>query len=206
MPPAPHPPRPVPERIEDRLIVALDLADAGAARAMAERLDGIVSFFKLGLWLIFAEFERRRRLRHGKGLSRRQDVRHQPDRETGSWRRRARSAVTVHGDHDIIRAAVEGRRGSDASCDHRPHQTCRGANGPSGRGADPPPGRRVPASAVTDHRQPGRCARNSPPAGCRKLLVVTPGCGSRAALDDQKLPGRRLRRSQQGGLSSSSLM
>ena len=55
----PRPPRPVPARIEDRLIVALDLPDVGAARAMAERLDGIVSFFKLGLWLIFAPgFER----------------------------------------------------------------------------------------------------------------------------------------------------
>jgi orotidine-5'-phosphate decarboxylase len=41
-------------RIEDRLIVALDLPDVRGARAMAERLDGIVSFFKLGLWLIFA--------------------------------------------------------------------------------------------------------------------------------------------------------
>ena len=42
------------DHIEDRLIVALDLPDVAAARAMAERLDGIVSFFKLGLWLIFA--------------------------------------------------------------------------------------------------------------------------------------------------------
>src|SRR5438105_13154479 len=47
-------PRFTPDRIEDRLIVALDLPSIGAARAMAERLDGIVSFFKLGLWLIFA--------------------------------------------------------------------------------------------------------------------------------------------------------
>src|SRR5436190_12378603 len=51
--------RPVLARIEDRLIVALDLPEVEAARAMAERLDGVVSFFKLGLWLIFAPgFER----------------------------------------------------------------------------------------------------------------------------------------------------
>ena len=44
----------IPDHTEDRLIVALDLPTVAAARAMAERLDGIVSFFKLGLWLIFA--------------------------------------------------------------------------------------------------------------------------------------------------------
>ena len=47
-------PRPAEDRVEDRLIVALDLPTVAAARAMAERLDGVVSFFKLGLWLIFA--------------------------------------------------------------------------------------------------------------------------------------------------------
>src|SRR5689334_3436816 len=49
--PMPHPTQ---DPIEDRLIVALDLPTVAAARAMAERLDGVVSFFKLGLWLIFA--------------------------------------------------------------------------------------------------------------------------------------------------------
>jgi orotidine-5'-phosphate decarboxylase len=48
------PDRCVPERIEDRLIVALDVPTVAQARALVERLDGVVSFFKLGLWLIFA--------------------------------------------------------------------------------------------------------------------------------------------------------
>ena len=47
-------PRPLPACIADRLIVALDLPTVDAARTMAARLDGVVSFFKLGLWLIFA--------------------------------------------------------------------------------------------------------------------------------------------------------
>jgi len=38
----------------ERLIVALDLPDIRAAEAMAESLDGLVSFFKIGLWLAFA--------------------------------------------------------------------------------------------------------------------------------------------------------
>src|SRR5439155_27158781 len=46
--------RPVPARIADRLIVALDLPTVDEARAMSARLDGLVSFFKLGLWLTFA--------------------------------------------------------------------------------------------------------------------------------------------------------
>ena len=48
------PARQVPERIEDRLIVALDVPNVGEARALAATLDGIVSFFKVGLWLTFA--------------------------------------------------------------------------------------------------------------------------------------------------------
>jgi orotidine-5'-phosphate decarboxylase len=46
--------RKLPARMEDRLIVALDLPSVVEARAAVSRLDGIVSFYKLGLWLIFA--------------------------------------------------------------------------------------------------------------------------------------------------------
>jgi hypothetical protein len=47
-------PREIPERIEDRLIVALDVPSVGEARAIIDTLDGVVSFFKVGLWLQFA--------------------------------------------------------------------------------------------------------------------------------------------------------
>jgi orotidine-5'-phosphate decarboxylase len=47
-------PREIPERIEDRLIVALDVPSVAEAHALIDRLDGVVSFFKLGLWLQFA--------------------------------------------------------------------------------------------------------------------------------------------------------
>ena len=46
--------RGLPARMEDRLIVALDLPSVDAARGIVARLDGIVSFYKVGLWLIFA--------------------------------------------------------------------------------------------------------------------------------------------------------
>ena len=47
-------PRTVPARMDDRLIVALDLPNVAEARAVVAKLDGVATFFKIGLWLIFA--------------------------------------------------------------------------------------------------------------------------------------------------------
>ena len=41
--------RDIPIRIEDRLIVALDVRSIAEARRLVDELDGLVSFFKLGL-------------------------------------------------------------------------------------------------------------------------------------------------------------
>src|SRR5712672_47776 len=46
--------REVPDKIEDRLIVALDVPAVSEARALIDKLEGVVSFFKVGLWLQFA--------------------------------------------------------------------------------------------------------------------------------------------------------
>jgi orotidine-5'-phosphate decarboxylase len=46
--------REVPEKVEDRLIVALDVPAISEARAVIDKLEGMVSFFKVGLWLQFA--------------------------------------------------------------------------------------------------------------------------------------------------------
>src|SRR6266851_8682537 len=119
MPSAAQLSRPVPGRIADRLIVALDLPTVAEARTMAARLDGVVSFFKLGLWLTFAPgFERLLDELVGRGKQVFLDAKMFDIGETvkqGVMRAAERgvSLVTVHGDHDIIRAAVEGRRGSD---------------------------------------------------------------------------------------------
>ena len=101
--------------MEDRLIVALDLPEVAAAQRIVERLDGVVSFFKLGYWLMLAPgFEAflDRLVRSGKrifldtkmfdiGETVREGVRRAAERGI--------SFVTVHGDGDIVRAAVEGR-------------------------------------------------------------------------------------------------
>jgi orotidine-5'-phosphate decarboxylase len=117
--PPPTTDRPIPDRVADRLIVALDLPTVAQARVMAERLDGVVSFFKLGLWLIFAPgFERLFEELVARGNKVFLDAKMFDIGETvkqGVARavERGASFVTVHGDRDIIRAAVEGRRGSD---------------------------------------------------------------------------------------------
>lgn len=41
--------REVPEKVEDRLIVALDVPAISEARAVIDKLEGVVSFFKVGL-------------------------------------------------------------------------------------------------------------------------------------------------------------
>jgi orotidine-5'-phosphate decarboxylase len=196
--------RPVPGRIADRLIVALDLPDVGAARAMAERLDGIVSFFKLGLWLIFAPgFDRLADELVGQGKKVFLDAKMFDIGETvkeGVRRAAERgvSLVTVHGDHDIIRAAVEGKRDSelrilaitvltsidDAGLNEMGYLypveelirqrvaacTSLGCDGIIASPADVPGIRRLPSA--------------------EKLLVVTPGVRlAGAALDDQKRTG-----------------
>jgi orotidine-5'-phosphate decarboxylase len=46
---------PTPIQAKDRLILALDLPDIAAARAMVNSLDGVVNFFKVGLTLQLAE-------------------------------------------------------------------------------------------------------------------------------------------------------
>jgi orotidine-5'-phosphate decarboxylase len=107
--------RQLPARLEDRLIVALDLPSIAAAREIVARLDGVASFFKLGLWLIFAPgFEAflddllakdHRIFLDAKMFDIGETVRRGIERVA----ERGVTFVTIHGDRDIIRAAVEGR-------------------------------------------------------------------------------------------------
>ena len=110
--------REVPRRIEDRLIVALDVPSIGEARALISKLEGVVSFFKVGLWLQFAagfdglidELVRRemRVFLDAKMFDIGETVKQGVTRAA----ERGVSFVTVHGDGEIMKAAVEGRGGS----------------------------------------------------------------------------------------------
>jgi len=87
----------------DRLIVALDVPTADEARQLVERLDGVVSFFKIGMILhttggkkVFLDL---------KFFDVRQTVKGAVARvaDLGA------TFLTIHGNREIIEGAVEGR-------------------------------------------------------------------------------------------------
>ena len=111
-------PREVPERIEDRLIVALDVPSIAEARDLVGQLDGLVSFFKVGLWLQFATgfdglldelIRREKRVFLDAKMF---DIGETVNQGVARVAERGVSFVTVHGDDEIMKAAVEGRGGS----------------------------------------------------------------------------------------------
>ncbi len=120
-PPSPHVaanPRALPASMADRLIVALDVDSVAAATALADRLAGTVSFFKLGLWLLLAPGAERLIDRLAGGGSRlfvdakMYDIPQTVERGVAAVARRGASILTVHGDAAIIEAAVRGRGAS----------------------------------------------------------------------------------------------
>src|SRR5579863_9956495 len=110
--------RDIPAAMADRLIVALDVPTIDAASRLAGQLDGVVSCFKIGLWLLFAPgaerfidgliAQGRRVFLDAKMYDIGETVRQGVARAT----ERGVSIVTVHGDPEIMRAAVSGRGNS----------------------------------------------------------------------------------------------
>ena len=111
--------RDVPHDMAERLIVALDVESVAAAAAMAERLDGVVSFFKIGLWLLFAPGVDRlvdTLIGRGKKVfldAKMFDIPQTVNKGIAEAARRGVSFITVHGDDAIMRAAVQGRGTSE---------------------------------------------------------------------------------------------
>ena len=104
--------------INDRLIVALDLDDVDAARRLVDGLGDDVSFYKVGMWLLFQPAAHglidelvasgRRVFLDYKMYDIGETVRH----GVASVARRGATFVTVHGDPGILAAAVDGAAGS----------------------------------------------------------------------------------------------
>jgi orotidine-5'-phosphate decarboxylase len=90
----------------------------GEARALVARLDGVASFFKLGLWLILAPgFDGflADLVAAGKKVfldAKMFDIGETVKEGVRRAAERGVSFVTVHGDRDIIQAAAEGKKGS----------------------------------------------------------------------------------------------
>ena len=188
----------------ERLIVALDLPEIAAARAVVERLDGVVSFFKLGLWLIFAPgFDRliedlvvqdKQVFLDAKMFDIGETVKHGVMRAA----QRGVSFLTVHGDDDIIRAAIDGKGGSDLRILAITALTSIDDAGARQLGytvsVDELIRRRVASSVELGVdgviASPGDVTGIRRLAGADRLLVVTPGVRlPGGALDDHKRSG-----------------
>jgi orotidine-5'-phosphate decarboxylase len=110
--------REVPKKIEDRLIVALDVPSIGEARTLVSELKEVVSFFKVGLWLQFAAgfdglidelIRREKRVFLDAKMF---DIGETVKQGVARVAERGVSFVTVHGDEEIMKAAIEGRGNS----------------------------------------------------------------------------------------------
>jgi orotidine-5'-phosphate decarboxylase len=198
-------PRDVPDRIEDRLIVALDVPSIGEAVALVEKLDGVVSFFKIGLWLQFAAgFDGLidELLNKDKKIfldAKMFDIGEAVKQGVASAAERGVSFVTVHGDGDIIRAAAEGKRGSNLKILVVPVLTSVDTNGLRELGYRSTVAELIIERARTTlawgcdgiiagpHDNPDEIRRC---AGSEGLLVVTPGVRLPGMpLDDHKRAG-----------------
>ena len=101
--------------VKDRLIVALDVEDVEAARALVRALEGTVSFFKIGFWLLVQPDVNGlidELVAAGKQVFldyKMYDIGETVRRGVMGVARRGVSILTVHGDPEIMRSAVAGR-------------------------------------------------------------------------------------------------
>lgn len=111
--------RDVPANMADRLIVALDVPTPEQASNLIDRLDGIVSFYKIGMGLFVARGTEAlidKLIDSGKSVFldyKMFDIPQTVRQGVERAKERGVRFVTVHGDEEIMRAAVEGRGNSD---------------------------------------------------------------------------------------------
>jgi orotidine-5'-phosphate decarboxylase len=111
--------RSVPRLMSDRLIVALDVPSIAAADGLARQLVDIVSFYKIGLWLLYAPGAERfidSLIERGSRVfldAKMFDIGETVRQGIARAVERGVSFVTVHGDSEIMRAAVAGKAGSE---------------------------------------------------------------------------------------------
>jgi len=198
-------PRDLPARIEDRLIVALDVPRIEEARTLIDKLDGVVSFFKIGLWLQFAAgFDSliEHLLRKDKRVfldAKMFDISETVKQGVARAAERGVTFVTVHGDGEIMKAAVEGRGQSPLKIFAIPVLTSVDQDGLRELGylcsVEELIQLRVKRAAecgcdgiiAAPHDNPDRIRER---AGAQQLLVATPGVRlAGAPADDHKRPG-----------------
>ena len=101
--------------MQDRLIVALDVPDLAHARRLVAQLGPSISFYKIGMWLFFergVDALIDELIAAGKQVFldyKMYDIGETVRRGVAAAAARGISIVTVHGDPDMLRAAVAGR-------------------------------------------------------------------------------------------------
>jgi orotidine-5'-phosphate decarboxylase len=101
-------------RADPRLIVGLDLADSGEAQALVERLDELVSFYKVGLTLLAADGLALSRALKAAGKQvfqdwKLHDIGAQVEGAAASVAASGCDLFTVHAEPQVMAAAVRGR-------------------------------------------------------------------------------------------------
>ena len=103
---------------DDRLIVALDVANAVQGLALADRLGDAVSFYKIGLGMLTGgglALANELKSEHGKRIFldlKLFDIPATIESAVGGLARFDLDFLTVHGDPNVVRAAVTGKGGS----------------------------------------------------------------------------------------------
>ncbi|MCC6306450.1 MAG: orotidine-5'-phosphate decarboxylase [Rhodobacteraceae bacterium] len=103
---------------DDRLIVALDGADADAGRALARRLGAAIGFYKIGLGMLAGGgLDLARALREEEGARvfldlKLFDIGATVEAAVRAFARTGVDFLTVHGDPHVVRAAAAGRGGA----------------------------------------------------------------------------------------------
>ncbi|MGY9047814.1 orotidine 5'-phosphate decarboxylase [Puniceibacterium antarcticum] len=104
---------------DDRLIVALDVPNALAGLALAERLGNAVSFYKIGLGMLTSgglALANELKMEHGKRIfldMKLFDIGATVEHAVRGLAQFDIDFLTVHGDPHVVRAAMQGAAGSD---------------------------------------------------------------------------------------------
>lgn len=108
-------PRNLPTNMADRLIVALDVPTVAQARALVARLDGVVSFYKIGMWLLYApgtEAFIDSLIAAGKRVfldAKMHDIGETVRAGAHAAAERGISFMTIHAERQVIQAAMQGK-------------------------------------------------------------------------------------------------
>jgi len=109
------PARNLPARMADRLIVALDVPTVAQARALVAKLEGVVSFYKIGMWLLYSSGTEAfidEMLAGGKRIfldAKMHDIGETVRAGARAAAERGISFMTVHAEPQVVRAAMEGK-------------------------------------------------------------------------------------------------